>query len=378
MNLTLHTSFDADKIAVFMSRKVMSQNCLFRSFRSVGEREVTQISDYLESLLTCRIDQLPVETFAHNYLGYSTAFKRPAECMDRKYSKMMIGKCINPIKRICGNGDAITRNMFIAIANKCPEIIRALKANLPDTIHPTSYTFTDVSRTIDYIVNKTNVTKSIEGFSDVDEQRLSGFVYYHVCKAKAKFILANCMDTIESTCKRARLIALKVIRSRMKDLEMLIQRIPDIHVLYYTRDPRAIVISRLSLPFPLVFSSDERSVTAESKILCHRMWEDIKAKKLLERKYPGSITTIRYEDFVQDFSGTIEFVFSQMKHNQSQRLWRWILRKRTADADDKPFSTFRGNSCENISKWKTKVSVSQEMEMNRHCHKVLLELGYDL
>src|SRR6218665_2508787 len=378
MNLTLHTSFDADKIAVFMSRKVMSQNCLFRSFRSVGEREVTQISDYLESLLTCRIDQLPVETFAHNYLGYSRAFKRPAECMDRKYSKMMIGKCINPIKRICGNGDAITRNMFIAIANKCPEIIRALKANLPDTIHPTSYRFTDVSGSIYYIVNKTNVTKSIEGFSDVDEQRLSGFVYYHVCKAKAKFILANCMDTIESTCKRARLIALKVIRSRMKDLEMLIQRMPDIHVFYYTRDPRAIVVSRLHLPFPLMFSTN-RSVIEESMLLCRRMWEDVKAKKWLERKYPGSITTIRYEDFVRDLNGTALKVYEKVGYEPSSEFHRRLdLTRRGTSGNDGPYGIRRPNATASIDRWRKRVNVQEEAEMSRHCSQYLMEQGYEV
>ena len=329
----------------------------------------------MASLLTCRIEQLPIETFAHNYYGYSTAFRRSSDCMTRKHAKRIISNCISSVGSICGNTDLIRRDMLVAAVNKCPEIIRALKSTLPNELTTKDYLYLNANYSI---LNITRISNLVQGFSKEDKQRLNAFVDCHMCKAKARFILANCMDTIESTCKRARLIALKVIRSRMKDLEMLIQRIPDIHVLYYTRDPRAMVVSRLSLPFPLVFSSDERSVTAESKILCHRMWEDIKAKKLLERKYPGSITTIRYEDFVQDFSGTIEFVFSQMKHNQSQRLWRWILRKRTADADDKPFSTFRGNSCENISKWKTKVSVSQEMEMNRHCHKVLLELGYDL
>lgn len=348
---------------------------LLHFIRYLTYRERIDITEYMASLLTCRIEQLPIETFAHNYYGYSTAFRRSSDCMTRKHAKRIISNCISSVGSICGNTDLIRRDMLVAAVNKCPEIIRALKSTLPNELTTKDYLNLNANYSI---LNITRISNLVQGFSKEDKQRLNAFVDCHMCKAKARFILANCMDTIESTCKRARLIALKVIRSRMKDLEMLIQRMPDIHVFYYTRDPRAIVVSRLHLPFPLMFSTN-RSVIEESMLLCRRMWEDVKAKKWLERKYPGSITTIRYEDFVRDLNGTALKVYEKVGYEPSSEFHRWLdLTRRGTSGNDGPYGIRRPNATASIDRWRKRVNVQEEAEMSRHCSQYLMEQGYEV
>jgi len=99
------------------------------------------------------------------------------------------------------------------------------------------------------------------------------------------------------------MVAVEVIRAAMSDIEALVQRTPDLHLIYYVRDPRAIVYSRAvttrntfqqaSTDSFAERSNPRSSMIAEARILCMRMENDLKAKEYLERKYPGLIIDVR-------------------------------------------------------------------------------------
>ena len=54
-----------------------------------------------------------------------------------------------------------------------------------------------------------------------------------------------CWDEASMSCSRlSSTVAVKVISARLADLEPTIQRTPDIRLIHYVRDPRAITVSR--------------------------------------------------------------------------------------------------------------------------------------
>lgn len=329
------------------------------------------MTSYLEALFNCRYDSLPIETFAHDYLKRTTAFSKEGQCTFRKRGKKVMIDCVSHLRRICGNIDSVRRNVLVAIRNRCPDIIRALKRLLPDRVEDNS------ALKLDMHAISENVSRLIGGVSSEDRARMKEFVHHHVCKAVAKFSLKEeCLGSIQPGCgDQVEIVAVKVIRSRLADLELLIQRNPDLHVLYYTRDPRSISASRR--PIGLVYSPHDGRSSTEAGILCRRMLEDIEAKKVFERRYPGLIRTLRYEDFVRDLRTTADDVFKSIGRGPSPGLLRWLDDVAAGSPFDGPYGIKRPNATESLEKWRSSVPSNESLEMTKDCETVLAELGYE-
>ena len=81
----------------------------------------------------------------------------------------------------------------------------------------------------------------------------------------------HCIRNINDKCRQKRITATKVIRMTMQSAEAVIRKIPDIHIVYYVRDPRGIFQSRHGGQF---------------KELCNTMQADHKDYLILKIKFP--------------------------------------------------------------------------------------------
>lgn len=189
----------------------------------------------------------------------------------------------------------------------------------------------------------------------------------------------NCRDVLKSACRNKELIVAEIHRASMRDLEPLIQRMPDVHVVFYARDPRAIAVSRADPRTRQTYIHDEAkwSVFDEVKLLCRKMWCDLRAKRRLERRYPGSILTVRYEDFLRNPHGTVAQTYGQLLRKVPEGFDRWANERLNATASDGLYGIKRSNSIVHISKWRSEVNYLLGQEMTKHCLKVLKELGYE-
>ena len=171
-----------------------------------------------------------------------------------------------------------------------------------------------------------------------------------------------------------------MIRAAIVDLEPTIQRIPDVRLIHYVRDPRAVAVSQ-ALVTALTFSVVDRRPTTEAQLLCQVMLDDLKAKRRLERRYPGAVLTVRYEDFVRDPKSVTRRVFDFVGQPVPAAFRRWtttVMNVRYAKLAEDAFGTHRINSTATAEGWLSRASYRDLLDMNRNCRQVLNLLGYEL
>ena len=183
-----------------------------------------------------------------------------------------------------------------------------------------------------------------------------------------------CRQRAVERCQRSTLIAAKVVRTSLVALERTLQRVPDVNVVYYTRDPRAMALSRHI--DDMTFSGRDAGVSAEAKILCVQMLDDIRSLKRLERKYPGAFISLRYEDLVRDPFTTVNTLFRHAGTAAPLLFKSWVKSVMHASKDGGRFSVIRANASATAERWRKVVSLEDVQVMNEDCAEVLAELSY--
>ena len=258
------------------------------------------MTDTLERLLACRPTELPIQLLTHLYMGRTVAFNGSLQCSATNRSVSdELSACVERTSKVCGSAvDELRRLM--TTADKCSRIIDWFRRRRLNAT--TRWIFDDERR------------RFFEKMPDLIGDRLATkptlpmFEAHRRCIARLDATVRPCWESTRAVCASASTITAKVVRVALADLEPTIQRVPDVRLIHYVRDPRAIAVSRKVVR--VTFSTDDDRLSTESRLLCRTMLEDLRAKRLLERRYPGAILTVRYEDFTRDIVGTTERVFS--------------------------------------------------------------------
>lgn len=349
----------------------------------LSDKERSETTEYLYNLLNCRPQSIPMETFAHAHVGLSSALKSVFTCMETRKAKILITNCTDPLRPICGYEDSVRRNMAVCFENKCPEIVATIRSLLLDSSNarelanksgtdPSRETFRD--RVLRKLINR--YSDQLGKKSNLAKDTIESILERQLCVERLKPVLSECVRPAFNVCRNAKLSALKLIRVMFEDLEELIARIPDISVIYYVRDPRAIAASRANPEARLTMSNDDRSAATETRILCRRMAEDLAAKRYLESKYPGAISTVRYEDFVRRPRKQAVEVFKSIRRPLPADIHSWIKSKFSGDADNGIYGTIRVDPLLTSGKWMSETILRTALEMEDNCHGVLRDLGY--
>jgi len=370
------------------------------------------MTDFLHALLTCNTAHTPVETFAHPFL-YQSSFLRPVyHCLERfgAISKLIECKRRYGVSERCAGGrDQNQRHVDVAERRRCAEAIAFFRSQRPSALNEATAALLQVSFPGIDLSEETNPLPPAENPNSTSAPLSSTTTVITtkaVPPAQSFFDHFRCIDELEadvgpscispadSMCPSARLIAAEVVRAAMVDLDSLIAKVPDIHVIHYVRDPRAIAVSRAintRLTFaaestdaaddkrPLV--STEDPVVAESRVLCDRMLADIRARKRFEVQYPGAISVVRYEDLIANPNETVSTVFQRVVSPGDDvsldAVNRWLQSVMYAKVDMDAFSIQRNNARVTASRWTTHINYRQARAMNRICRRVLIELGYE-
>lgn len=389
----------------------------------MDREKILAMSDYLAQLLTCDADRLPIETLTHRFIINSTALVGLAQCMwsyiplvfAARQSPMSIVRYMEygrefenlPHLKIVGYTNLsrfFLRSDLDDVASVDPvDVFRRYFSQVEDSDLKTTV-YGSCGAMWDSRPSETNhgVRSAVPlvGYELVDEtmmqnnegeQRYSRTQCQEIMSAFIRFLnvtlfmrsvdrnTRNCRDVLKSACKNKELIVAEIHRASMLDLEPLIQRMPDVHVVFYARDPRATAVSRADPDTRQTYLHDETlwSATDEARLLCRKMWSDLKAKKLLERRYPGSILTVRYEDFILNPRGTAARTYGQLLRKVPEGFDQWVNETMNAIAGNGLYGIKRSNSKGHISNWRSKVNFLIGQAMTQHCLKVLKELGYE-
>lgn len=305
-----------------------------------------------------------------------------------------------------GSTDPNRRRVDVAKRRRCAETIAWLRAERPSALNGTVEArlradIPDVdildappsSPTVDYR-NRTSTTVTTPA-TTAKLPSESFFDHFRCIDDLEAAVGQSCVEPAASMCSSARLIAVEAVRVAMAELEAVIARLPDIHIIHYVRDPRAIAVSRavntrMTFAAPVVepphivpsLPMADDSVVAESQVLCARMLADLQARRRLEARYPGAITVVRYEDLVANPNRTVEAVFKRVAAPGDDvpidAVNRWLRSAMYSAVETDAFGVHRTDARATASRWASQVSFKQAKEINRNCRRVLLQLGYEL
>jgi len=322
------------------------------------------MTQFLENVLFCNIEKLPIEMLGHRQFTLQTEIFRDMwwNCLPPREGNNSLFACTESLARICGGRDLNHPNITEAILNRCPNMIQALKnAYLGE-----SDKLADVRMNVGNILGST-----------VEKNHVKLFLNHYRCIANLNTPIRNCWEGRGKTqCSKANLVVAKVIRASLANLERLMGRNPDIRVIYFARDPRATATSRVQNGSKLMFTPKNRNPVLEARALCTRMRDDLRTRHHLELKYPGAILTIRYEDFIVDTERIANKVFEFVQRPLPERFNEWMQTSLNAKVDNGIFGKKRRNASAIITKWRTLISPQDRATMTGYCRDVLDELGY--
>ena len=198
---------------------------------------------------------------------------------------------------------------------------------------------------------------------------------YHSCMKMAATNMTPCYPILEDRCEKSPLRVIKSIRLRLDLLQDVMDEIPDLKVVVYTRDPRGIVHSRKKTQ--LISAIARGDVGVEGKTLCTRIRHELPTLAAIRRKYSNRIWNLKYEELVNDPTKSIENMYSYFGIKVNTAVLDWFKQGKS-DTNDKPYGTHRDNATLTAYSWKTKMDEAAKLEVTRSCDDVLKEMHYDL
>lgn len=296
-----------------------------------------------------------METFALNeFLVKSSALKYTRTCVRLG----QIHKCTAMISNLCEARRPNWRKAEESWRRKCPQIIKFF-----NDVMPKEYS-SELDTVIRRELSPLNDSLPIKSFAD-----------HYQCIKEIALKLKTCRMRAMDRCRQRRIQALKIIRSNMNALDALIQKIPDLHVIYYVRDPRSILNSILRS----YLGSSFNNFTAEAKLLCSKMSCDLTDYMRLSKKYPGVFLMAHYEDLVRDPVGVGDRIYRHLGLKASSNEWRMFAQRSVHGAKDTgTFGVMRRNGTASIEKWRMELSQDEIEIAMRVCHDVIERLKYPL
>ncbi len=141
------------------------------------------------------------------------------------------------------------------------------------------------------------------GFSNYGE-RLQP--YRDCVRERRRSGTGQCGHILSSICQNSTLVAAKTIRTPLYMIDQLLESLPGLKVVYYTRDPRGIIRSRTRGKYNMA----ENTIKSRARDLCNVMTEDFNYTRSLAAKYPNRFKMLKYEELAMKPKGTTEALYA--------------------------------------------------------------------
>lgn len=197
---------------------------------------------------------------------------------------------------------------------------------------------------------------------------------YLACMGAYRPKLDTCVRTVEKRCRSSRINVAKLTKIPLRALETFLRDNPFARVVYYVRDPRGILNSRLDTNKLSKLSRGD--YVADAELLCRRMHADHVTYLRLRERHPHAIRMLRYEDFATRPTEVARDIHDFIDAPLAPEAEEWLEEAMNSKKDGPAFATFRKNSTETAMRWRHALSAEQIRQMTAKCADLLQELGY--
>ena len=104
----------------------------------------------------------------------------------------------------------------------------------------------------------------------------------------------KCLPKLTEKCDTAELVVNKALRLTMDMVYKVLQKDPNVKVIYLVRDPRGIVLSRKTVKY--ISQIWESDLESESTLVCPKMTRDYEGFEQVKSAFPERVKLVRYED----------------------------------------------------------------------------------
>ena len=302
------------------------------------EEEAT--SDHLVNLLNCNLKDLPIEILSDEFFSdHGKSQSKYRKCLRKSSLEMRHAcKCKLFLQQKCFFNGSVEISCF-------------------KRLHGTS--------DLNYNVNVTwELARKPEEYLEGDLQ------LHQKCLQSVNSRISRCLDDLIDVCKSSSRRATKVIRMHASTANRIISKDPEIMILHYVRDPRAIMDSRMRI-------QSQRHLTHSPSKLCMKMAADLRAFTNLAKQNPCNIMQIRYEDLVTDTATTLKHIYGFMGAEVPLSVVRFYTGALGGfDKEGSRMETVRKNGTATAYRWEKHLSKDVVKRIETDCGKVMKELKY--
>jgi len=203
------------------------------------------------------------------------------------------------------------------------------------------------------------------------------FRLWNSCKSfKPKEERCFSQDYLNIVCPLYPIRLIKTVRMRVQATEALLRNSSNVKVIVLVRDPRAVFSSRWT---GRVSAWCKQEHCADPKVSCQDLLNDIKASHELERKFPGKVRLIRYEDLSLTPKTTARQLLEFLNLPWHDAIGHYVDTHTNKDVKKKqdPYGTAR-NSTAAVFAWKELLGFKNVSKIQDECKEPMGELGYSL
>lgn len=150
---------------------------------------------------------------------------------------------------------------------------------------------------------------------------------YNACSGRLRRQLDDtCSSAMRNACSGRQVRAVKCVRATMDSMEPLLSELPNVRVVHLMRDPRGVVLSRMKFHDSTrnrYSDGGNDSMAREAELYCRTVAKDARKRIDLERRYPGKIVSLFYEDFVTDIEGYTEKIYRFLDLEMTNSTTSW-------------------------------------------------------
>ena len=310
---------------IYILYTISNQCFIFATCRTIVPDESVALAEYFDGMMNCHLDVMNPVAITHSFIPVSKSTKALRKCASHS------SRCAGTKPEEC---TSISLNK--RLANKCHVKLEAAHQC--------------------YLGHNDTHCKDPELKPYIDRLK---------CYTAAKQS-STCVRSFEKVCNTHRLRTTKVHRLSMQSVETIIQRIPDIYIVFYVRDPRGTFVSRIK----------NRGMPIGA--LCRQMEQDHQIYTKLKLKYPKSLHMMRYEDLAIQQEEALQDLFGFLDEPIPEATRKHMTSITSANSNGGRMGVKRSDSEKTANAWRQKIKKDIHEESKTECAKVLQLLGYEL